>query len=68
MPRTIDNGLAATDSSFGFDAAVEIAAEAVDRIGISPALHRCPTASKGPRLGEHRRSQPQAKDRSRSTL
>ena len=32
VPKTIDNDLAATDYSFGFDTAVEIATEAIDRL------------------------------------
>ena len=32
VPKTIDNDLAATDYSFGFDTAVEIATEAIDRV------------------------------------
>lgn len=42
VPKTIDNDLAATDYSFGFDTAVEIATEAVDRIRTTAESHqRC---------------------------
>ncbi|GAA0488473.1 6-phosphofructokinase [Microbacterium aurantiacum] len=40
VPKTIDNDLAATDYSFGFDTAVEIATEAVDRIRTTAESHR----------------------------
>ena len=42
MPKTIDNDLAATDYSFGFDTAVEIATEAIDRLRTTAESHqRC---------------------------
>jgi phosphofructokinase-like protein len=42
VPKTIDNDLSATDYCFGFDTAVEIATEAIDRIQTSgEAHHRC---------------------------
>ena len=42
VPKTIDNDLAATDYSFGFNTAVEIATEAVDRIRTTAESHqRC---------------------------
>ncbi|OZF07732.1 6-phosphofructokinase [Rhodococcus sp. 15-1154-1] len=42
VPKTIDNDLSATDYSFGFDTAVEIATEAIDRIHTSgESHHRC---------------------------
>ncbi len=42
VPKTIDNDLAATDYSFGFDTAVEIATEAIDRIRTTAESHqRC---------------------------
>jgi ATP-dependent phosphofructokinase / diphosphate-dependent phosphofructokinase len=42
VPKTIDNDLQATDYSFGFDTAVEIATEAVDRIRTTAESHqRC---------------------------
>ncbi|MDJ0315534.1 ATP-dependent 6-phosphofructokinase [Arthrobacter sp. H35-D1] len=42
VPKTIDNDLAATDYSFGFNTAVEIATEAVDRVRTTAESHqRC---------------------------
>lgn len=42
VPKTIDNDLAATDYSFGFDTAVEIATEAIDRLRTTADSHgRC---------------------------
>jgi 6-phosphofructokinase 1 len=42
VPKTIDNDLAGTDYSFGFDTAVEIATEAIDRIRTTAESHqRC---------------------------
>jgi phosphofructokinase-like protein len=42
VPKTIDNDLAATDYSFGFDTAVEIATEAIDRVRTTAESHeRC---------------------------
>jgi 6-phosphofructokinase 1 len=42
VPKTIDNDLAATDYSFGFDTAVEIATEAIDRLRTTAESHqRC---------------------------
>ena len=32
VPKTIDNDLGATDFTFGFDTAVNIATEAIDRL------------------------------------
>ncbi|HEY0248142.1 MAG TPA: ATP-dependent 6-phosphofructokinase [Gryllotalpicola sp.] len=40
VPKTIDNDLAATDYSFGFDTAVSIATEAIDRIRTTAESHR----------------------------
>ncbi|KPH20769.1 6-phosphofructokinase [Rhodococcus sp. ADH] len=40
VPKTIDNDLSATDYSFGFDTAVEVATEAIDRIQTSGEAHR----------------------------
>ena len=40
VPKTIDNDLDATDYSFGFDTAVEIATEAIDRLRTTGASHR----------------------------
>lgn len=39
IPKTIDNDLAGTDFSFGFDTAVAIATEAVDRLHTTAASH-----------------------------
>jgi phosphofructokinase-like protein len=42
VPKTIDNDLAATDYSFGFDTAVEIATESIDRLRTTAESHqRC---------------------------
>jgi len=42
VPKTIDNDLSATDFTFGFDTAVNIAVEAVERIHTTAASHhRC---------------------------
>lgn len=42
VPKTIDNDLDATDYSFGFDTAVEIATEAIDRLRTTAESHqRC---------------------------
>ncbi|ANJ27520.1 6-phosphofructokinase [Agromyces aureus] len=42
VPKTIDNDLAATDYSFGFDTAVQIATEAIDRLRTTADSHgRC---------------------------
>lgn len=40
VPKTIDNDLDATDYSFGFDTAVEIATEAIDRLRTTGDSHR----------------------------
>jgi ATP-dependent phosphofructokinase / diphosphate-dependent phosphofructokinase len=39
VPKTIDNDLAATDYTFGFDTAVHIATEAVDRLRTTAESH-----------------------------
>lgn len=39
VPKTIDNDLAATDSTFGFQTAVQIATEAVDKLVTTAASH-----------------------------
>jgi 6-phosphofructokinase 1 len=39
VPKTIDNDIAATDVTFGFNTAVEIATEAVDRITTTAEAH-----------------------------
>ncbi|SDI46961.1 6-phosphofructokinase 1 [Arthrobacter subterraneus] len=42
VPKTIDNDLSATDYSFGFHTAVEIATEAIDRLKTTgESHHRC---------------------------
>lgn len=39
VPKTIDNDLSATDSTFGFDTAVNIAADAIDRLHTTAKSH-----------------------------
>ncbi|MBD3161552.1 MAG: ATP-dependent 6-phosphofructokinase [Candidatus Eisenbacteria bacterium] len=39
VPKTIDNDLAATDLTFGFDSALEVATEAVDRLHTTAMSH-----------------------------
>ena len=39
VPKTIDNDLAATDYTFGFDTAVNIATEAIDRLHTTAESH-----------------------------
>ncbi|MDH3227979.1 MAG: ATP-dependent 6-phosphofructokinase, partial [Thermoleophilia bacterium] len=39
VPKTIDNDIAGTDVSFGFDTAVEIATEAIDRVTSTAEAH-----------------------------
>ena len=39
IPKTIDNDIAATDVTFGFDTAVQIATEAIDRITTTAESH-----------------------------
>ena len=39
MPKTIDNDLNATDYTFGFDTAVNIAMEAIDRLHTTAESH-----------------------------
>lgn len=39
VPKTIDNDLSATDYTFGFDTAVQIASEAVDRLHTTAESH-----------------------------
>ena len=41
VPKTIDNDLAATDYTFGFDTAVEIATEAGEQVCERPATATC---------------------------
>jgi ATP-dependent phosphofructokinase / diphosphate-dependent phosphofructokinase len=40
IPKTIDNDLAATDVTFGFDSAVECVADSLDRLHTTAASHR----------------------------
>src|SRR5919108_511322 len=39
VPKTIDNDLSGTDQCFGFDTAVNIATEAIDRIHTTAEAH-----------------------------
>ena len=39
VPKTIDNDLSATDSTFGFQTAIEVATEAVDKLVTTAASH-----------------------------
>ncbi|MCX7765362.1 MAG: ATP-dependent 6-phosphofructokinase [Candidatus Sumerlaeia bacterium] len=39
VPKTIDNDLSATDYTFGFDTAINIATEAIDRLHTTAAAH-----------------------------
>jgi 6-phosphofructokinase 1 len=39
VPKTIDNDLSATDMTFGFQTAVQIATEAVDKLVTTAASH-----------------------------
>ncbi len=39
VPKTIDNDIAATDVTFGFDTAVQIATEAIDRLTTTAEAH-----------------------------
>ena len=39
VPKTIDNDLSATDYTFGFDTAVNIATEAIDRLHTTAESH-----------------------------
>src|SRR4029078_13703535 len=40
VPKTIDNDLGATDYTFGFDTAVNIAMEAIDRLHTTAESHK----------------------------
>jgi 6-phosphofructokinase len=40
LPKTIDNDVAETDVSFGFDTAVQIATEAIDRVHSTASSHQ----------------------------
>lgn len=45
VPKTVDNDLAGTDYTFGFDTAVQIATEAIDRLRTTgESHHRCMVA------------------------
>jgi len=39
VPKTIDNDIAATDLTFGFDTAVQVASEAIDRLTTTAEAH-----------------------------
>lgn len=39
VPKTIDDDIAATDVTFGFDTAVQIASEAIDRLTTTAEAH-----------------------------
>ena len=39
VPKTIDNDLAGTDFTFGFDTAVNVATEAIDRVHTTAEAH-----------------------------
>ena len=39
VPKTIDNDLAGTDRTFGFETAIEVATEAIDRLHTTAASH-----------------------------
>ena len=39
MPKTIDNDLGGTDMTFGFDTAVQVATEAIDRLHTTAESH-----------------------------
>ncbi|UCE31478.1 MAG: ATP-dependent 6-phosphofructokinase [Burkholderiales bacterium] len=39
VPKTIDNDLAATDRTFGFDTAVSVVAESIDRLATTASAH-----------------------------
>ena len=39
VPKTIDNDLGATDVTFGFDTALQIATEAIDRLHTTAESH-----------------------------
>jgi 6-phosphofructokinase len=39
VPKTIDNDISGTDATFGFDTAVMIATEAIDRIHTTADSH-----------------------------
>src|SRR5262249_56103466 len=51
VPKTIDNDLNATDYTFGFDTAVNIAMEAIDRLHTTAESHHRTLAVEG--MGRH---------------
>src|SRR5256885_15349372 len=51
VPKTIDNDLSATDYTFGFDTAVNIAMEAIDRLHTTAESHHRPLVVEG--MGRH---------------
>ena len=46
VPKTIDNDLSATDYTFGFDTAVNIAMEAIDRLHTTAESHHRTSSSR----------------------
>src|SRR5262249_57959606 len=40
VPKTIDNDLSCTQATFGFDTAVTVATEAIDRLHTTPHSHQ----------------------------
>ena len=47
VPKTIDNDLAATDVTFGFDTAVQIATDAIDRLHTTAESHKRIAGARG---------------------
>jgi len=39
VPKTIDNDLSATETTFGFDSALQVATEALDRLHTTAESH-----------------------------
>ena len=81
VPKTIDNDLGATDYTFGFDTAVNIAMEAIDRLHTTAESHhralivevmgrarRLDRAARGPRWRRQRDPHPRAAIRHRAGL
>ena len=60
VPKTIDNDLSATDYTFGFDTALTVATEAIDRLHTTAASHH------PRRIGQTFRSQARAAEWRRS--
>ena len=48
VPKTIDNDLGGTDMTFGFDTAVQIATEAIDRLHHRRSHNRVMIVGHGP--------------------